>query len=84
METIGAMVIPVLTGVLLIRMLVLPMRLCGKLTLHGGCGFLCLWLINSVAAFTGVYIPVNLATVLTAGFLGVPGIGVMAMLEVIQ
>ena len=84
MDRFAALIIPVLTGIVMIRMLVLPMRICGRLVLHGGCGFLCLWLLNSVAAFTGVYIPVNLVTVLAAGFLGVPGIGVMALLEMMR
>jgi len=83
MEEFAAMMIPVLMGLLLVRLLAAPVRLLGKLALHGGCGFLCLWLLNSVAGFTGVYIPVNLVTVLTAGFLGVPGIGVMALLELL-
>lgn len=81
METFGAMMIPVLTLILLMKMMVLPLRLCARLALHGGCGFLCLWLVNSVSIFTGVYIPVNTVTALTAGFLGVPGIGVMVLLE---
>ncbi|HCP71252.1 MAG TPA: SigmaK-factor processing regulatory BofA, partial [Clostridiales bacterium] len=49
-----------------------------------GCGFLCLWLLNSVSAFTGAYFPINAVTVLVAGFLGLPGIGVMALLEVLS
>lgn len=84
MSTVVAMVIPVLIGCLVLRMLMLPIRLLAKLAIHGGCGFVCLWLLNSTAVFTGVSVPVNPATALTAGFLGIPGIGVMVLLEMMR
>lgn len=81
METIVTLLIPALLAVLLIRLLLLPMRFLVKLALHSGCGFLCLWLLNTAAGFTGVYLPINAVTVLAAGFLGIPGIGLLALLE---
>ena len=68
----------------LVRLLLMPMKLIFKVGVHSGCGFLCLWLLNSVAGFTGAYFPINAVTVLVAGFLGLPGIGVMALLEVLS
>ena len=81
MENFVTILIPVLLGIVLIRALLLPMKLIVKLALHSGCGFLCLWLLNTVSTFTGVYLPVNAITVLIAGFLGIPGIGLIALLE---
>ena len=81
MENFTALLIPVLLSFLLIRMLALPIRLLGKLLIHSGCGFLCLWLLNTVSGFTGLYLPVNAVTVFIAGFLGIPGIGLIALLE---
>ena len=83
MENFVTILIPVLLGIVLIRALLLPMKLILKLALHSGCGFLCLWLLNTVSSFTGVYLPVNAITVLIAGFLGIPGIGLIALLEVL-
>ena len=83
MENIVTLLIPALMGVLLVRALLLPMRLVWKLGIHAGSGFLCLWLLNTVSSFTGMYLPVNAVTVLIAGFLGVPGIGLIALLEVL-
>lgn len=83
MEKIVTLLIPVLLAVSLIRLLMLPLKLGFKLAIHSGCGFVCLWLLNSISAFTGILFPVNAATVLTAGFLGLPGIGLMAVLAVI-
>ena len=82
MENFVTLLIPVLLGISLVRMLFLPLKLIFKLLLHSGSGFLCLWLLNTVSGFTGIYLPVNAVTVAIAGFLGIPGIGLIALLEV--
>ena len=81
MENFVALLIPVLLAITLLRLLLLPLSIIAKFAIHAGCGFLCLWLLNSISGFTGVFFPINAATVLAAGFLGVPGIGIMAVLE---
>ena len=83
MEEMILLLIPVLLAVSLIRLLMLPMKLAWKLALHCAGGFLCLWLLNTIAPFTGIQFPINAATALTAGILGLPGIGVMALLAVL-
>ena len=83
MEKIVTLLIPALLAVSLIRLLLLPMKLIFKVGIHSGCGFLCLWLLNSISGFTGIFFPINAVTALTAGFLGLPGIGLMALLAVI-
>lgn len=82
MERYALLVIPALLSIVLVRLLLMPMRLIFKLGLHAGCGFLCLWLLNTLSGFTGILFPINAVTVLTAGFLGLPGIGIMAVLAV--
>lgn len=82
MERYALLVIPALLSIVLVRLLLMPMRLIFKLGLHAGCGFLCLWLLNTLSGFTGIFFPINAVTVLTAGFLGLPGIGIMAVLAV--
>lgn len=82
MEEIITLLIPAMLAVLLFRLFLLPMKLIFKLAAHSACGFLCLWLLNAISVFTGIYFPINAVTVLTAGFLGLPGIGVMALLAV--
>ena len=81
MENFVALLIPVLLAVTLLRLLLLPLGLIVKFAIHSGCGFLCLGLLNSISGFTGIFFPINAVTVLAAGFLGVPGIGIMAVLE---
>lgn len=82
MEKFVTLLIPALLAIVLIRLLILPIRLVLKIALHSACGFLCLWLLNTAAGFTGIFFPINAVTVLTAGFLGLPGIGIMALLAV--
>ncbi len=81
MENFVILLIPALLAVLLIRLLLLPMKLICRLALHSGCGFLCLWILNTVSGFTGLYLPINAVTVAIAGVLGLPGMGIIALLE---
>jgi inhibitor of the pro-sigma K processing machinery len=45
-----------------------------KIGINSLCGFACLWLLNLISGFTGIFFPINLVTALIAGFLGIPGI----------
>ena len=83
METWIALLIPALLAVILIRLLLLPIRSLIKLAIHSGCGFLCLWLLNTASGITGIAFPMNAVTVLIAGILGLPGIGILALLAVL-
>lgn len=83
METWITLLIPALLALVLVRLLLLPLKSMLKLAIHSGCGFLCLWLLNTVSGVTGIAFPMNAATVLTAGILGLPGIGILAVLAVI-
>ena len=81
MESFSAILIPTLILCALVRLMALPIRWFWKVSINSACGFLCLWLLNSVATFTGLYFPVNAVTVIIAGFLGLPGIGVLALVQ---
>ena len=81
MEKFATLVIPAFLIFGLLRIIALPIRWFWKISINSACGFLCLWLLNSVSAFTGLYFPVNAVTVITAGFLGLPGIGALALVQ---
>ena len=83
METFVTLLIPTLLGLILIRLLFLPMKLAARLLLHSASGLLCLGLLNSVAGFTGILFPINAVTVLIAGFLGLPGMALMALMQIL-
>ena len=83
MENFVTLLIPALLGLILVRLLVLPLKFILKLVIHSGCGFACLWLLNIAAPFTGIAFPINAVTVFIAGVLGLPGIGLLALLAVL-
>lgn len=83
MENFAALLIPALLTLILVRLLCAPIRLIFKLLINSGCGLLCLWLLNTIGSFTGIFFPINAVTVLAAGFLGLPGIALLAVLAVI-
>ena len=81
MENILSVLIPVVLVLLLLRIMITPVRLGIKLLINGACGFLCLWLLNWISGFTGVYFPINPITAAIAGFLGLPGIALLGVVQ---
>ena len=81
MEKIVTLMIPVLLALGLLRLVLAPVKLGFKLAAHSGCGFLCLWLLNWISGYTGVLFPINAVTAATAGFLGLPGIVLLALTQ---
>ena len=83
MENILSLILPVLLVFLLLRIIALPVRLGVKILLNSACGFACLWRLNWIAGFTGIFFPINPVTALIAGFLGLPGIALLAVVQFI-
>ena len=83
MENFVSILIPMLLLAVLLRLLALPIRWFWKLFVNSACGFACLWLLNSVSLYTGLIFPVNGVTALIAGFLGLPGIILLILLQLI-
>lgn len=83
METFVTLLIPAVLAIVLIQLLLMPLKLGFKIAIHCACGFVCLWLLNSVSGFTGIFFPINAVTVLVSGVLGLPGIAILAVLAVL-
>lgn len=66
----------------LVRLVMAPIRLAWKLLVNGLVGLACLWLVNLAAGVTGLFIPINPVTALIAGALGLPGIGLLAVVQI--
>ena len=80
MEKFAILLFSVCIAVILLRLLLIPVSAALRLFLHYFCGLLCLWLLNSVGHATGLFLPVNSVTASVAGFGGLPGIAVIALL----
>lgn len=78
-----SLLIPLLLLGAVLRLMIMPIKWFWKLFLNSGCGFLCLWLLNSISGFTGLFFPINYVTAAIAGFLGLPGIGLLAILQTV-
>ena len=83
MESFVSLILPIFLLVLLIRLMTMPIRLGWKILINSGGGFVCLWLLNAISGFTGIRFPINAVTAATAGFLGIPGIVALALLQMI-
>lgn len=78
MENIAIPLAGALMGFLLFKLLLRPLRWGLRLVLNSGAGLLSLTLLSAVP---GLAVPVNAVTVLTAGAFGLPGLGLLILLE---
>ncbi len=83
MENFVTFAIAAIALALLVRCVAAPVRLGCRLGLHAFSGFACLWLLNTASWWTGLYLPINAATVLLTGIFGLPGVALVALLEML-
>jgi inhibitor of the pro-sigma K processing machinery len=65
------------------RILVKPLRLLVKIIFNSFIGLLMLLVFNFIGGLIGFTIPVNIVTVLLAGFLGIPGLILLIVVQII-
>ncbi|NLG87292.1 MAG: pro-sigmaK processing inhibitor BofA [Firmicutes bacterium] len=63
------------------RLFLLPLKIVMRLVYNGLIGGIVLWLLNLLGSFIGLFIPINPITALTVGFLGLPGILLILLLQ---
>ena len=83
MESFFRLLIPALLIYGFARLCLAPLRLGWKIAANTLCGFASLWLLNLISGFTGILFPINAVTALIAGFLGLPGIAMIAGLQLL-
>lgn len=83
MEDFLKILIPAALAFGFLRLCMAQIKLIWKLGINSLSGFLCLWLLNLISGFTGIVFPINLVTALIAGFLGIPGILVLAVVQIL-
>ena len=60
-----------------------PLKLIFKLVVNSLLGVVLLWVFNFLGAFFNFFIPLNVVTVLIAGFLGLPGLILLVVLNLV-
>jgi inhibitor of the pro-sigma K processing machinery len=82
--TLLLMLVSCALGILLLGKLVSkPGRLIKKLLFNSVIGIAIIWIINSLGSFVAFTIPLNFFTVLVTGILGLPGVAMLGLLQVI-
>ena len=81
MEGFLRLLIPVMLVYGFLRLCVAPLGFAWKLFVNTASGFASLWLLNLISGFTGLLFPINAVTALIAGFLGLPGIALLATVQ---
>ena len=81
MEGFLRLLIPVILVYGFLRLCAAPLGLAWKIFVNTASGFLCLWLLNLISGFTGLLFPINAVTALITGFLGLPGIALLAGIQ---
>ena len=64
-----------------LRLLSTPLKMVLRLVLNAALGFGALWLLQLTADISGITLGVNLFNALTIGVLGLPGLGLLVLLQ---
>lgn len=83
MENFLTILIPAALALGFLRLCAAQVKWIWKLLINSLAGFACLWLLNLISGFTGIFFPINFVTACIAGFLGVPGIILLTLLPFI-
>ena len=81
MEDFLNILIPVALVLGFLRLCLIPARWFLKIGINSLAGFACLWLLNLISGYTGLFFPINLVTACIAGFLGLPGILLLVLFQ---
>lgn len=65
------------------KLVLRPVKIVFRLGYSFAFGMILVWAFNYLGGTFGMYIPANIVTILTAGILGLPGLGLMLVLQLV-
>ena len=65
-------------------LLLVPLKLILRFLFNAILGGIALWLINTAGKFIGISVAINPVTALTVGFLGIPGLILILLLQYVS
>lgn len=68
-------------AVAVLRLISTPLKMALRLLLHSALGFGAVWLLNMTGAVSGISLGLNWFNSLTIGILGLPGLGLLLLLQ---
>lgn len=81
MSEIITIAVVLVAAYLVVKLIMTPMKWLMKLLLHAGCGFVSLFVLNILSGFTGLVFEINFITAAIAGILGLPGVALLAIVQ---
>lgn len=81
LEVIVAYVFGLILLYFIARILLVPLKLIGRLLLNGVVGGILLFVFNLVGGYFSLYLPINPITAMVVGFLGIPGVVLLVALQ---
>ena len=83
MQVVFAMGLVLVVAAILNKLAISPVRIAFRAGYSLIFGMILIWAFNYVGGVFGLYIPANIVTILMAGILGLPGLGLMIVLQLI-
>lgn len=83
MENILTLIVPIFVGFIALKFFMSQVGCLWKLLVNSLSGFVCLWLLNLLSGITGIVFEINFLTALLVGFLGIPGIILLAIGQIL-
>ena len=80
---IGAFIFGLLLIYIIVKTFFLPIKYLVRFILNGIIGGILLWFFNAFGNMAGIVIPINPITAVVAGFLGIPGVILLIVLQLL-
>ena len=80
---IGIVAVAILLIYVGVKILAAPIKGILKFLLHAGCGILILIVVNIIAGFFNIYIPITWGSVIVSGLAGLPGVALIILLKLL-
>ena len=84
MEDLSFPIAAALTGAVLLRLLIRPLRFCLRLFMKTGVGLLCMMALEAIASAAGISIPFAVPAGLVTTLRGFPGVLVAVLLTLLR
>ncbi len=79
LASIGAFAVGLIAIYFIAKIITLPAKIALKLLYNGALGGILLWVVNLIGSNFGFEIGINFISALIAGFLGIPGVVILAL-----
>ena len=80
-EKLALGLVIVFVAVAVLRLVATPLKMALRLIFHSALGFGAVWLLNMTSAVSGISLGLNVFNALTIGILGLPGLGLLLLLQ---